>query len=246
MLPGHKGGTYYNSRNTGHSTVSSIVKDAASVVLVRNRKMDPMILMGRRGSGAAFMPSKYVFPGGAVDAEDDSMRLLGTPGQACLDRMQQRCAIQSATSILLCAVREVWEETGLRLAEKPASPMVPKAVPSDWRDFCGPGWLPSARGLVFFYRAITPPGNVRRFDARFLYGDIDDLPLVGDPDDFGLASDELADLQWIRLSDACDFNIPFVTSLVLGELKSLIDQDGPPQRVPFRFMEDGVRKTEFL
>ena len=46
------------------------VKDAASVILIRNRKTKPSVLMGQRGKNAAFMPKKFVFPGGAVEETD--------------------------------------------------------------------------------------------------------------------------------------------------------------------------------
>ncbi|MDO5641628.1 MAG: DNA mismatch repair protein MutT, partial [Paracoccus sp. (in: a-proteobacteria)] len=43
------------------------LRDAASVVLVRRGSAGASVLMGMRGANAAFMPSKFVFPGGAVD-----------------------------------------------------------------------------------------------------------------------------------------------------------------------------------
>ncbi|HRK43803.1 MAG TPA: DNA mismatch repair protein MutT, partial [Gemmobacter sp.] len=46
------------------------IRDAATLILSRQGPDGPEVLMGQRGAGAAFMPSKYVFPGGAVDAGD--------------------------------------------------------------------------------------------------------------------------------------------------------------------------------
>ena len=51
------------------------IRDAATVLVVRHRPRGPEILMGQRGDKAVFMPSKYVFPGGAVDKGDAAVPL---------------------------------------------------------------------------------------------------------------------------------------------------------------------------
>ena len=107
----------------------------------------------------------------------------------------------------------------------------PVAPPEDWRDFAATGHLPSAEGLYFIFRAITPPGRPRRFDARFLLADADRLQ--SDPDDFSRASDELSHLQWIGLEQVRDFHMPFITEVVLAEVAAALPEIGPPPSVPF-------------
>ena len=45
-------------------------KDAATLILVRRDGDRARVLMGQRHSGHVFMPDKFVFPGGRVDAAD--------------------------------------------------------------------------------------------------------------------------------------------------------------------------------
>ena len=80
------------------------------------------------------------------------------------------------------------------------------------------------------FRAITPPGRPRRFDARFLL--VDARHLAGDPDDFGEAEDELGALQWIALEEARRLDLPFITELVLAEVAALARGE-PQEAVPF-------------
>ena len=46
------------------------IRNAATIIVVRNKNKNPSVLMGQRGINAAFMPSGVVFYGGAVDDED--------------------------------------------------------------------------------------------------------------------------------------------------------------------------------
>jgi 8-oxo-dGTP pyrophosphatase MutT (NUDIX family) len=50
-------------------------RDAASVILLRDGAGAPEVLLGRRNPGARFMPGAWVFPGGAIDDRDDSLRV---------------------------------------------------------------------------------------------------------------------------------------------------------------------------
>ena len=180
------------------------VHPAASVVLVRGEGASACVLMGQRGAGAVFMPSKYVFPGGRVDAGDNADTT--TLSTTCIARLNQRLPDRAPNPAALvgCARRELQEETGLRL--RPDAP------------------------LRFVFRAITPQGGPRRFDARFFLADARDI--TGSPDDFGGAEDELSHLHWVALSDVRRLDLPFVTEVVLAELRGILDGYDQPG-VPF-------------
>lgn len=165
--------------------------------------------MGMRGEKAVFMPSKYVFPGGALDPED----ALGTEGsfdERLLKEPREDAPAINAQALITCARRELLEETGLHLQ-------------------------PSAEAL-FVFRAITPPGRSRRFDARFFLYDA--CEIVGDPDDFSDACDELSHLHWVPITEARALELPFITEVVMAEI-SIIAQSAhagrlqPLENVPF-------------
>ena len=187
-----------------------LIRDAASILVVRDPGGDAAVLMGQRGAKAAFMPSKFVFPGGAVDPDDDRVPLASPVNPRCAARLDST-GLPAAT-LAAAAIRELWEETGLLLGTPGVWPSRP---PPDWSGFAARGMVPQAGTMQFVFRAITPPGRSRRFDARFLMVDAD--ALQGDPDDFSGACEELAHLQWVPLARARSLDLPFVTEVVLAE-----------------------------
>jgi len=199
------------------------IRHASTVIVLRHTDDGACVLMGQRGKSAAFMPNKFVFPGGAVD-DDDAQADIVPPPDPCLTRLGKVPRGVAATALLAAAVRELWEETGLRLARSGSSAPL-------WDGFANGGYRPDASALRYFFRAITPPGRPRRFDARFFL--VDAAALTGDLDDFSAASDELSHLQWVPLNQARSFDLPFITEVVLAELSHHADPTEPPAFVPF-------------
>lgn len=183
------------------------VRPAATVVLWRDGEAGPQVLMGQRGDAAVFMPSKFVFPGGRVDPEDATSPRPGFLTADCARRLTLSVPPDAPApeTLVATALRELTEETGLNLAgmDHPS--------------------------LKFIFRAITPPGRTRRFDARFLLAHADSLD--DNREDFSLASGELQHLRWLPLPQARALDLPFITEVVLAEVAALVagqDQPGVP------------------
>ena len=202
------------------------IRDAATVIVVLDPGGVASILMGQRGAKAAFMPNKFVFPGGAVDAGDAAVPLAAPLDPRCARRLTEASDGPTPGAIASAAIRELWEETGQILG----TPGIWDAPP-DWAGFAATGHRPAADALRFVFRAITPPGRPRRFDARFLLADA--AALQGDPDDFSQASDELSHLQWVPLAEARGLDLPFITEIVLAEVARMLPDLGAPSVVPF-------------
>jgi 8-oxo-dGTP pyrophosphatase MutT (NUDIX family) len=181
---------------------SQPIRAAATVILWREGAAGPEVLMGQRGLAAAFMPSKFVFPGGAVDADD---HLSPLPVDAdCVRRLRLHSDGPAPEALVAAALRELDEETGLRFA-------------ADGQ-------------LRFVFRAITPPGRTRRFDARFFLAPADHAQ--GDAVGFSGASGELSLLHWVSLADVRRLDLPFITEVVLAEV-AMILAGGAQPGVPF-------------
>src|SRR5258708_21295238 len=85
-------------------------RDAASLILLRDGKTGLEVLIGRRGTGARFMPGRYVFPGGRVTTAD-ARPWAGEPGG---DAAPSFLALQHA------APRQTLQETRLVAGERAA------------------------------------------------------------------------------------------------------------------------------
>jgi len=203
--------------------------------------------MGQRGGGARFMPSKFVFPGGALDAGDAAVPRAGTLAPRCAARLAQEADGDAGRALACAAIRETFEETGLALGRPDpgaAEAAGTAPAPAPWRPFLARGLAPRLDALRFVFRAVTPPTRPVRFDARFFLADAE--ALTGDPDDFSGAEDELSRLGWLTLAEARALDLPFITTVVLGEIEARLDDPDDARPAPFFRHEGGRSRIEAL
>jgi 8-oxo-dGTP pyrophosphatase MutT (NUDIX family) len=198
-------------------TASRVIRprDAATLIIVDAASGVPRVLMGRRRDDQVFMPGKYVFPGGRVDKEDRLVQpaedLRPSEISKLLHDMKGGPNPTRARAIALAAVRETFEEAGLVIGM--ASTVSPPAKAANWQPFMAIGYAPSLARLTLIARAITPPGNVRRYDTRFFCVDAGAIAHRCDVND-----GELSGLHWLSFDEARSLDLPSITRVVLEDL----------------------------
>ncbi len=185
-------------------------RDAATLLVIRRDGPAPRVLMGRRVGGHAFMPDKWVFPGGRIHPSDFKVAVASDLHPAAATPLARTCALPRARALAATAIRETFEETGLIIG-RPGSAATRSA---EWRDFLGTGHLPDLAPLRFVARAITPPARTRRFDARFFTVDAEHLVSL-DP---GAGSGELDEIAWFDWDAAAALDLPSITRAILAEV----------------------------
>jgi 8-oxo-dGTP pyrophosphatase MutT (NUDIX family) len=185
------------------------------------------------------MPNKFVFPGGGVDPADSRVipqRGLRPEVEASL---RKGCSPARARALAMAAIRETFEETGLLVGRETSSP--PRTRSRSWAAFLANGVVPSLEILEFVARAITPPCEPRRFDARFFMADA--VHIHGEAHDQLEGSGELLDLHWVPLSEAKRLDLPAVTSLVVDEIAKRLATGSGAAAIPVPFIHFSRGKT---
>ncbi len=195
-------------------------KDAATLILVDRSAGVPKVLVGRRHDNVVFMPGKYVFPGGRVDATDNRIPVAAEIPKALERKLtggSPKIAAARARALAVAAIREACEETGLCLGRKTklANGHVAK-LKGEWQPFADAGLLPDPSGLFLIARAITPPGRVRRFDTRFFTADASSI--AHQVEGVVHADAELVELVWVELGSQPLADAHQMTKTVLREL----------------------------
>jgi len=197
-------------------------RDAATLIIVDREGAEPRVLMGRRHAGHAFMPGKFVFPGGRVEPDDRRMAAAGALDPMVEEKLNLRVPRPSpsfARAIALAAIRETFEETGLAIGvDGYGAPENPPA--GAWARFAAAGVYPGLDGIDFLARAITPPGRVKRFDARFLL--VDARAVARRVEGVVHPEAELVELVWTPLGAARTLDLPNITRLVLDDLAAAL------------------------
>lgn len=157
--------------------------------------------MGMRGAKHRFMPNRLVFPGGSVDRGDYRGRFATPLRPDVLLRLTKASTPRLAPALALAAARELYEETGLAL-----------------------GTPPHLDGLDYLCRAITPPDNPIRFNARFLV--VDSAQVSGTIGGSG----ELEGLRYYAMQEALALDLALVTRKVLEELQAYLGLSAAQRR----------------
>jgi 8-oxo-dGTP pyrophosphatase MutT (NUDIX family) len=174
-------------------------RDAATVLLLGDQP-DLHVFMLQRNLRSAFAAGAHVFPGGAVDAQDDALGGPRRPGPGA----------PVATRFAVAAIREAFEEAGVLLARDVRSgDRVDAAALPDARRALHAGVafadvlhdldaVPDTAALVPMARFITPTGAPRRFDTWFF--------VAAAPSGHAYRHDEHETVasRWIRPSAALD------------------------------------------
>lgn len=221
-------------------------RDAATIMLIDRAGAKPKVLMGRRHAGHKFMPGKFVFPGGRIEAQDRNMQAATELHPDTQTKLLERVASPSAElarGFALAAVREMAEETGLLLGQKQDGS--PKTPADDWSVFAEARIFPDLAQMHFIARAVTPPKRPKRFDTRFFTAD---ATLIAHTIEGVVAeTSELVELVWIPIEDAKQLDMPAITGVILEELSARVAAGmAHSLPVPFYYMQDQKFQRELL
>jgi 8-oxo-dGTP pyrophosphatase MutT (NUDIX family) len=140
--------------------------------------------MVRRNEALTFLGGYYVFPGGALEAEDlaaESLaRCRGVSPEAAESIIRSRSGVPSL-GYWVGALRELFEETGVLVAVDRAGRPIRPAPPeletlrreliegkaSLTERLSTEDWYYDSGSLRYVSHWVTPPGMSRRYDTRF-------------------------------------------------------------------------------
>ena len=157
----------------------AIPRDSATVLVTREAAQGFEVFMLERHMASDVLGGAYVFPGGTVDAADRDPALADV-----VDGMPEdlvRALGDDALALVVCAIRETFEEAGFLLARgddgEPSRLDAQRWV--EWRralnareltalEFARAARIRFAADLIRFWgRLITPIQAPKRYDARF-------------------------------------------------------------------------------
>jgi 8-oxo-dGTP pyrophosphatase MutT (NUDIX family) len=211
------------------------IRDAATVMLVRDGDAGMEVFMLRRNLDSDFVGGAYVFPGGAVDEDDRHEDLEAICRGRSDDGASQQLGIDSGgLAFWVAAVRECFEEAGVLLATPQGSDDVLSFADAEVAErfsehrrlvdggerrlveVCRIEQLQLAADQIhYFSHWITPEGPPRRYDTRFFV-------TAAPPEQVALHDDRetIANI-WVRPQDALDQHRRGELDLIFPTIKNL-------------------------
>ena len=157
---------------------------AATIILLRETRTSPEVLMIQRSVRSEFLPDLYVFPGGRVDQPDHELAdRVGRFDAEHAAGLASTVDAKLALGYFVAAIRETYEEAGILLARRRGeSRLLDEATMNDlgehrlavqdgsmsFRDVLEREDLELAPDLLAVHAHwITPPMMPRRYDTLF-------------------------------------------------------------------------------
>tara|TARA_B100000282_G_C31634241_1_gene445330 strand:- start:272 stop:880 length:609 start_codon:yes stop_codon:yes gene_type:complete len=178
-------------------------KPAASLVITRQKKKNLYVLMGQRPKNSKFAPNVWVFPGGKVEKYDSLNKDIKLNKKILTDLKKLKANNLLSSALISAALRETYEETGLKLINK------------------------NLEGLWVLARAITPANQKIRFDTKFFVLDENNFTnkIKG--------NGELHNLGFINIREAIKLPLFDITQFLLEDLESLNQKKINSKYFPF-------------
>lgn len=215
---------------------------AATLIVVDRNGPEPRILMGRRRPDAAFLPDKFVFPGGRLEAGDGDLETTGALAEhdvGCLMRgVRHADPERGVRAFVTAAIRETFEETGYLVSVDGPADAAGQAV--DWEGLLRAGMRPDLCQLRYVARAITPPGRARRYDTRFFLAEATAVKAF-----VARTDGELSEIGWFGLDRVSAYDLPSITRMVLDDLRAAL-AGGREGEIPFYFWRSGAFRRVVL
>ncbi len=153
----------------------------ASTIIVYRDTPSPGLFMVRRSARSSFMPNALVFPGGRLEVQDQSREWdnLSDLSEAAATQRLHLDSRDPARALMIAAVRETFEESGILLANPPASGQLTPDDVGTVRTALNNGSMNfmqvmkhlnttlTLEPLCFISRWVTPTVERKRFDAFF-------------------------------------------------------------------------------
>jgi 8-oxo-dGTP pyrophosphatase MutT (NUDIX family) len=171
------------------SQAASQARPAATVIILRDGKQGPEVLLLKRSQQAGFFPNAWVFPGGRVEEDDSRVPRAGKllPWDSDID------------AVGVAAIRECFEESGIWLGSGTPGPELRHQLNNRTAQLSrDQGLCADLHRLRPWAWWITPAGEPKRYDTRFF------LAVVTEREWAGVAADEVetTEARWLRPLDA--------------------------------------------
>lgn len=156
---------------------------SATIILVRDHEDELQVYLLRRHSKSSFMAGNYVFPGGMVDASDQDqetwLQQVDMDSKTLESHFGSGFPQADALTFGVAAIRETFEEAGVRLWETPNGDVEAMGrlermreqnnLDANWLKAGAQAekWRLSFSQLYRWAHWITPVVMKRRFDTRF-------------------------------------------------------------------------------